>query len=150
MAVANKNKGGNPNWVKGVSGNPKGRAPNHFGKYLRQHPNVPLVIEKIMDSALDDDDPRQKDAWKIIANKVAPDLRAQEIKADVGTHVGVIMMPAKKPVEQLDDPNKIDVAGTPPTPLPPDKSPTVRDSRSNYSLSEGIAQEKDPPPPPSE
>ena len=47
-----KGKGGNPNWTKGTSGNPSGRPPNHFGKYLRQHPNVPLVIEKIMDSAL--------------------------------------------------------------------------------------------------
>ena len=141
-SVTKKNKGGNPNWIKGVSGNPKGRKPSHFGKYLREHPNVPLVIEKIMDCALDDDDPRQRDAWKIVANKVAPDLKAQEIKADVGNHIGVIMMPQKKPIDML--------PGTPPTPLPLDKSPTVRDSHSNYSLSEGIAHEKDPPPPPSE
>ena len=78
-----------------------------------------MVIEKIIASALDDDDPRQKDAWKIVASKVAPDLKAQEIKADVGSHVGVIMMPEKKALDVLDDPNKID----PPTPLPNNKSP---------------------------
>jgi len=138
------NKGGNPSWTKGSSGNPRGRPPNHFGKYLRQHPDVPLVIEKIIASALDDDDPRQKDAWKIVASKVAPDLKAQEIKADVGSHVGVIMMPEKKALDVLDDPNKIE---TPPTPLPLDKSPTVRDSRIKYSLPEEVPQEKGTPPP---
>ena len=117
------NKGGNPNWEKGKSGNPRGRPPNHFGKYLRQHPNVPLVIEKIMGCALDDDDPRQKDAWKIIANKVAPDLKAQEIRADVGSHIGVIALPSKKPLDALNEANKIDQIATPPTPLPNNKSP---------------------------
>jgi len=145
--VTKKNKGGNPNWTKGTSGNPKGRKPSHFGKYLREHPNVPLVIEKIMDCALDDDDPRQRDAWKIVANKVAPDLKAQEIKADVGTHVGVIMMPPKKPLDLIEDSNKIE---TPTPPLPLDKSPTVRDSRLNYSPPEEVAHKKDPLPPPSE
>ena len=96
-------KGGNPNWTKGVSGNPKGRKPSHFGQYLREHPSTPLVLEKILGAALDDDDPRQKDAWKIVANKIAPDLKAQEITAEVATHIGVIALPPKKP----------------PTPLPP-------------------------------
>ena len=130
MSDVKKKKGGNPNWVKGVSGNPKGRPPEHFGKYLRAHPSVPLVIEKILTAALDDDDPRQKDAWKIVANKVAPDLKAQEIKTDVSNHIGVIVMPPK---------NIIDTPA-PPTPLPLSKSPQVRDSRPNYSLPDKVPQ----------
>jgi len=130
-----KNKGGNPNWTKGTSGNPSGRPPNHFGKYLRQHPNVPLVIEKIMDSALNDDDPRQKDAWKIIANKVAPDLRAQEIKAEVDTHVGVIRLPSKKPIQ-------IEAESTP---LLPNKIDGGLETGKQFTEPPGIAQEKDPP-----
>jgi len=119
----NINKGGNPNWEKGKSGNPVGRPPSHFGKYLRSHPDVPMVIEKIMVCALDDDDPRQKDAWKIIANKVAPDLKAQEIKADVSNHIGVIMLPSKKPLDVLNEAEKVDLIDTPTTPLPDNKSP---------------------------
>ena len=116
-------KPGNPAWVKGVSGNPKGRKPQHFGKYLRDHPSIPVVLEKIIGAALDDDDPRQKDAWKIIANKVAPDLKAQEIKADVSNHIGVIMLPNKKPLDVLNEAEKVDLIDTPPTPLPDNKSP---------------------------
>ena len=110
-----KGKPGNPAWQKGVSGNPKGRPPSHYGKYLRDHPSSPLVLEKILTAALDDDDPRQKEAWRIVANKIAPDLKAQEITADVVTHIGVIALPAKKPVSSL--------PGTP-TPLPSINAPS--------------------------
>jgi len=149
-----KRKGGNPNWVPGVSGNPGGRKPSHFGKYLREHPSVPLVIEKILAAALDDNDPRQKDAWKIVANKIAPDLKAQEIKTDVQNHIGVIMMPGKVPIDLIDlevlPGDDEDQARTPPTPLPVYDGPGVRDSQSNYSSPEEATQEKDPPTPPSE
>ena len=40
------NKVGNPDWEKGKSGNPRGRPPNHFGKYIRQHTDAALVVEK--------------------------------------------------------------------------------------------------------
>ena len=150
-----KRKGGNPNWVPGVSGNPGGRKPSHFGKYLREHPSVPLVIEKILAAALDDNDPRQKDAWKIVANKIAPDLKAQEIKTDVQNHIGVIMMPGKVPIDLIDlevlpgDDDDEDQARTPPTPthVPLYSEGGVRDSQSNYSSPAEVVQEKDPPPP---
>ena len=126
-------KGGNPNWVKGVSGNPKGRKPSHFGKYLREHPSTPLVIEKILSAALNDDDARQKDAWKIIANKIAPDLKSQEIKADVSNHIGVIALPSKKA-----------------TPLPSIIDPSLSSTQNKLGAPEEIPQEKDPLPPSSE
>ena len=128
-----KNKGGNPNWTKGVSGNPKGRKPSHFGKYLREHPSTPLVIEKILSAALNDDDARQKDAWKIIANKIAPDLKSQEIKADVSNHIGVIALPSKKA-----------------TPLPSIIDPSLSSTQNKLVEPEEGSQEKDPPPPSSE
>jgi len=164
-----KNKGGNPNWVPGVSGNPAGRRPSHFGRYLREHPSVPLVLEKILAAALDDNDPRQKDAWKIVVNKVAPDLKAQEIKTDIQSHIGVIMMPVKVPIESSngngrllgdeidaevpkdnkdhvregEDAAQLDLLKAPtPTPPPsPYNEGGVRDSRLNYSLREEVAQE---------
>lgn len=126
-------KGGNPNWTKGVSGNPKGRKPSHFGKYLREHPSTPLVIEKILSAALNDDDSRQKDAWKIIANKIAPDLKSQEIKADVSNHIGVIALPSKKA-----------------TPLPSIIDPSLSSTQNKLVEPEEVSQEKDPPPPSSE
>ena len=126
-------KGGNPNWVKGVSGNPKGRKPSHFGQYLREHPSSPLVLEKIITAALDDDDPRQKDAWKIVANKIAPDLKAQEITADVATHIGVIALPSKRP-----------------PPLPSINGSVLESGPNKLVAPVEVPQEKDPPPPPSE
>jgi len=126
-------KGGNPNWVKGVSGNPKGRKPSHFGQYLREHPSTPLVLEKIIGAALDDDDPRQKDAWKIVANKIAPDLKAQEITAEVATHIGVIALPPKKA-----------------PPLPSINGGGLETGPKKLVAPVEVSQEKDPPPPPSE
>jgi hypothetical protein len=121
-----RNKGGNPNWVKGVSGNPAGRKPSHFGQYLREHPSIPLVLEKIISAALDDDDPRQKDAWRIVANKVAPDLKAQEITADVATHIGVIALPTKKA-----------------TPLPPINGGGLETVRKKLVAPVEVSQEKE-------
>ena len=126
-------KGGNPNWVKGVSGNPKGRKPSHFGQYLREHPSTPLVLEKILTAALDDDDPRQKDAWKIVANKIAPDLKAQEITAEVASHIGVIALPPKAP-----------------TPLPHINGVGLETGQKELVHPVEVSQEQDPPPPPSE
>lgn len=119
-----------------MSGNPEGRKPTHFGKYIREHPSTPLVIEKIMTSALDDDDPRQKDAWKLIANKVAPDLKAQEIKADLATHIGVISLPAKQEINVL----------APPTPLPHIIDPPSSVPQIESVKPESFPQEKDLPP----
>ena len=133
-----KNKGGNPNWVKGVSGNPTGRKPSHFGKYLREHPSTPLVLEKILGAALDDDDPRQKDAWKIVANKIAPDLKAQEITAEVATHIGVIALPPKK------DPPTL------PPPLPHLNGGGLETGHIKSVHPVEVSQENDPPPPLSE
>ena len=133
-----KNKGGNPNWVKGVSGNPTGRKPSHFGKYLREHPSTPLVLEKILGAALDDDDPRQKDAWKIVANKIAPDLKAQEITAEVATHIGVIALPPKKAPPPL------------PPPLPHKNGGGLETGHIKSVHPVEVSQENDPPPPLSE
>jgi len=119
-------KPGNPAWVKGVSGNPKGRKPQHFGKYLRDHPSIPVVLEKIIGAALDDDDPRQKDAWKLIASKVAPDLKAQEITAEVSSHVGVIALPLKKV----------------PTPLPSINDPSISSPQKKLVAPEKVPQKK--------
>lgn len=146
-----KNKGGNPNWVPGVSGNPRGRKPSHFGQYLREHPSVPLVIEKILAAALDDNDPRQKDAWKIVANKVAPDLKAQEIKTDIQSHIGVIMMPVKVPIEEQ-NPNgrllgdEIDVEVLTDVQMLPDDKDRVREGEDGAQID--LMKTPPTPPPP--
>jgi len=129
------NKVGNPAWAKGVSGNPKGRKPSHFGQYLREHPSTPLVLEKILTAALDDDDPRQKDAWKIVANKIAPDLKAQEITAEVATHIGVIALPPKQPLNLIE----------PPPPLPNKNDGGLETSQKKLLDPVKVSQEKVPP-----
>jgi len=126
-------------WKKGQSGNPNGRpvgTTNHFGDYIRKHPDTPKVIEKLFTVALDDDDERQTQAWRIIASKIAPDLKAQEIKSDTVNHVGVILMPPKKAL-----------ATPTPTPLPAINDGGVRDNDLNYSSPVEIPQESATPPP---
>ena len=125
-------KPGNPAWTKGTSGNPKGRKPQHFGKFLRDHPSIPVVLEKIIGAAMDDDDPRQKDAWKLIANKIAPDLKSQEIQADVSSHIGVIALPEKKDID--------------PTPLPSINDPSLSSPQKKLVAPEKVLPEKAPPP----
>ena len=80
---------------------------------------------------MDDDDPRQKDAWKLIANKIAPDLKSQEIQADVSSHIGVIALPEKKDID--------------PTPLPSINDPSLSSPQKKLVASEKVLPEKDPP-----
>jgi hypothetical protein len=88
----------------GQSGNPKGsvkgRKNTSWGKEMRSHPNVPKVINRIYKAALDDADDRQGTAWKLIMDRIAPQLKAEQVRIETdGKTPGVIILPEKKPVE---------------------------------------------------
>lgn len=82
---------------KGHSANPKGRGSTSLGKKLREDPRSPKVWDKIFGAALDDNDPRQPIAWKLLADRTAPSLKATKIEVGDQASVPVIMIPAPKP-----------------------------------------------------
>lgn len=83
-------------FLPGHSPNPAGR-PKKFdwGAVVRGHEKVPQLIERIFRAALDDNDERQETAWRILMDKIAPDLAAQKIQLEGQEQVGIIIMPAK-------------------------------------------------------
>tara|TARA_R100001129_G_scaffold169939_3_gene139040 strand:- start:1046 stop:1348 length:303 start_codon:yes stop_codon:yes gene_type:complete len=86
MAKSSKNKGGRPK--------------TGWGDQIRKHPAVPELIDKIYTSALDDTDDRQPQAWKLLMDRIAPQLKAETVTLDTDNSVkGVIILPEKQPLE---------------------------------------------------
>ena len=83
-------------FLPGRSPNPAGR-PKKFdwGIVIREHQDVLTLINQIFKAALDDKDPRQETAWRILMDKIAPDLKAQRIQLEGHEQVGIIILPAK-------------------------------------------------------
>ena len=77
-----------------------GRPKTGWGDAIRKHPAVPNVIDKIFTAAMDDTDDRQPNAWKILMDRIAPQLKAETVTLDTDSSVkGVIVLPEKKPIE---------------------------------------------------
>jgi len=81
---------------KGHSANPKGRGSTSLGKLIRENPKSLKVWDKIFGAALDDNDPRQPIAWKLLADRTAPSLKATKVEVNDQATVPVIMIPAPK------------------------------------------------------
>tara|TARA_R100000687_G_C6330048_1_gene109184 strand:+ start:153 stop:506 length:354 start_codon:yes stop_codon:yes gene_type:complete len=81
---------------KGHSANLKGRGSTSLGKKLREDPRSPKVWDKIFGAALDDKDPRQPIAWKLLADRTAPSLKATKVEVSDQATVPIIMIPAPK------------------------------------------------------
>lgn len=77
-----------------------GRPKTGWGDAIRKHPAVPNVIDKIFTAAMDDTDDRQPNAWKLLMDRIAPQLKAETVTLDTDSSVkGVIVLPEKKPIE---------------------------------------------------
>ena len=77
-----------------------GRPKTGWGDAIRKHPAVPNVIDKIFTAAMDDSDERQPNAWKLLMDRIAPQLKAETVTIDSDNSVkGVIVLPEKKPIE---------------------------------------------------
>ena len=81
---------------KGYSANPKGKS-TECGTWLRKHPKSKEAWEKILNSAVDDSDSRQTVAWKLVADRTAPALRASKLQVKDESAAPVIMIPHMKP-----------------------------------------------------
>ncbi len=89
--------------------NKGGRPKTGWGDAIRKHPAVPDVIDKIFTSAMDDTDDRQPNAWKLLMDRIAPQLKAETVTIDTDNSVkGVIVLPEKKPIPVAEEkPDKV-------------------------------------------
>ena len=88
--------------------NKGGRPKTGWGDAIRKHPAVPNVMDKIFTAAMDDTDDRQPNAWKLLMDRIAPQLKAETVTLDTDNSVkGVIVLPQKKPIEIEEPKEKI-------------------------------------------
>ena len=88
------------NWKKGQPANPKGKTATKWGEWIRNHPKTPYLLQKLFDVALDDKHKMQLKAIQILTDRIAPSLKASELKIDGDLKPGVIVLPEKR-VEAL-------------------------------------------------
>ena len=77
------------------SGNPTGKA-RAWGEWIRSHPKVPSLLQKLFETAFNEDDPNQWKAIGYLVDRIAPHLKATEVKLDIEATQGVIVLPEKK------------------------------------------------------
>ena len=85
----------NPKWVKGISGNPKGRPKTSVKDLVKSHPQAHELVSKLFDVAMNDSDKRQISAWRILLPKMVPDLKATTLEVEQKNITGVIVLPQK-------------------------------------------------------
>ena len=89
------NKSKNTKFKPGQSGNPSGKNASNFGEMIRKHPKTLDLVQTVFDIALDNEHKNQMRAMSILMDRIAPQLKATEIKAEVSQTSGVIVLPSK-------------------------------------------------------
>lgn len=126
-------------WLKGVSGNPKGRPKTSVKDLVRLHPQRNELVQKLFDVAMDDGDKRQVSAWRILLPKMVPDLKAMQMEVEQKQISGVIVLPEKV---ALDPPKVSTIGGSesetflPGSPGDPDPGPGSGDGQNMAKLEE--------------
>ena len=95
---AQQERGNSGKWRKGVSGNPLGRPKKGQSvvERFRENATTYSVIGKIVETAMslgqDDQHPDAMQCAKIVAEKILPSLKAQEIRMET-TEQGIVFLP---------------------------------------------------------
>ena len=98
-------RGKSGKWERGVSGNPLGRPKKGQSvvERFRDNPTTYTVIGKIVETAMslgqDDQHPDAMQCAKIVAEKILPSLKAQEIRME-STEQGFVFLPPQAPAEK--------------------------------------------------
>jgi len=88
-----------PKWVKGQSGNPKGRPKTSVKDLVKSHPQAHELVQKLFNVAMNDEDKRQISAWRILLPKMVPDLKSATLEVEQKGITGVIVLPQKVPLD---------------------------------------------------
>tara|TARA_R100000231_G_scaffold130435_1_gene102102 strand:+ start:281 stop:592 length:312 start_codon:yes stop_codon:yes gene_type:complete len=67
-----------------------------WGEWIRNHPQTPALLQKIMDTAMTDGDDNQWKAVNILIDRIAPHLKSVEMDVKGEISQGVIVLPEKK------------------------------------------------------
>ena len=67
-----------------------------WGMWIREHPQTPVLLQKIMDTAMTDGDTNQWTAIKMMVDRIAPHLKAIEMEVQGELTQGVIVLPEKR------------------------------------------------------
>ena len=81
---------------KGKSGNPSGKSASNFGEMIRNHPKTLDLVQKVFDIALTDGHKNQMRAMSVLMDRIAPQLKATDVKLQAEVKTGVIVLPAKR------------------------------------------------------
>lgn len=102
---AKQERGKSGKWKRGVSGNPLGRPKKGQSvvERFRDNPTTYTVIGKIVETAMslgqNDQHPDAMQCAKIVAEKILPSLKAQEIRME-STEQGFVFLPPQAPAEK--------------------------------------------------
>ena len=80
---------------KGKSGNPTGKNASNFGEMIRKHPKTLDLVQKVFNIALDNEHKNQMRAMSILMDRIAPQLKATDVKVESTGTQGVIVLPSK-------------------------------------------------------
>ena len=86
----------NTKFQKGKSGNPSGKNASNFGEMIRKHPKTLDLVQMCFDIALDKEHKNQMRATSILMDRIAPQLKATEMKVEATQTSGVIVLPSKE------------------------------------------------------
>ena len=67
-----------------------------WGEWIRSHPQTPVLLQKLFDTAMTDGDPNQFKAINMLVDRIAPHLKAVEMDVTGEISQGVIVLPEKK------------------------------------------------------
>ena len=67
-----------------------------WGEWIRNHPQTPVLLQKIFDTAMTDGDENQFKAINMLIDRIAPHLKAVEMDVKGEISQGVIVLPEKK------------------------------------------------------
>ncbi|SVE58314.1 uncharacterized protein METZ01_LOCUS511168 [marine metagenome] len=74
----------------------KSKLAKTWGQWIREHPQTPALLQKLMDTAMTDGDDNQWTAIKMLVDRIAPHLKAVEMDVKGEITQGVIVLPEKK------------------------------------------------------
>jgi|TARA_R100000084_G_C4655809_1_gene152875 hypothetical protein len=80
----------------------------HWGEWIRNHPKTPDLLQKLFNIAMDEKHPNHVKAINILIDRIAPSLKASELKIEGDITPGVIVLPEKSITKESQTTPKIE------------------------------------------
>jgi len=70
-----------------------------WGEWIRNHPKTPELLQKLFNIAMNEEHPNHVKAINILIDRIAPSLKASELKIEGDISPGVIVLPERRITE---------------------------------------------------